>query len=111
MKLVYVSGPYSPRAFQTIDDNIEIARRIAIQLWEAGHAVICPHLNTAHMEIDCSCTWEDYIKGDRLMIERCDAVVMVPGWEQSKGSVIEKVHAEAYNIPVYIYPALPEAEP
>jgi hypothetical protein len=102
--LVYVSGKYSG----DIDANIEIAAQIAAQLWDEGHAVICPHMNTAHFENRCLATWENYIAGDLNMISRCDAMVMIPGWEDSKGAVVEKDYAEKLHIPIWYYPDVPE---
>jgi hypothetical protein len=101
--LVYVSGKYTGE----IDANITAARKVAIELWNTGHAVICPHLNTAHFEIDCAAHYDQYIAGDLNMISRCDALVMVPGWEDSKGANIEKEYAESLKIPVWLYPDLP----
>jgi hypothetical protein len=103
--LIYVSGKYSG----DIDANIEKAMQIAAELWIKGHAVICPHGNTSHFEIRCpAVTWEQYIAGDLNMIARCDGLVMIPGWEESKGAVIEKEYAEKLKIPVWLYPDLPE---
>src|SRR3990167_5863387 len=105
--LVYVSGKYTG----DIDANIEAARRIAIQLLECGHAVICPHLNTQHFELDCKATYDDYIRGDLEMVARCDAMVMVPDWQNSNGAKIERDYAERLGIPVYEFPNVPDKHP
>lgn len=102
--LLYVSGPYSG----DIDANIAQARRAAIDLWERGYAVLCPHLNTQHFEVDCKVGYEDYIRRDIEMVRRCDGMVMLPGWEGSKGALREKEVAEAAGIPVTVYPEAPE---
>jgi hypothetical protein len=103
--LLYVSGKYSG----DIDANIETAMVIAAELWIKGHAVICPHANTAHFERrGLSLTYEDYIAGDLNMISRCDGLVMIPDWENSKGAVIEKDYAESLNIPIWFYPDVPD---
>jgi hypothetical protein len=103
--LIYVSGRYSG----DIDTNIEAAAQVASELWKKGHAVICPHLNTAHFEQRCSeVTYETYINGDLNMIARCDGMVMVPGWETSPGAREESDYAHALKIPVWYYPDLPE---
>ena len=72
-----------------------------------GHAVICPHLNSAHMELDCGATWEDYLNGDLQIISRVDAVVMLEGWQDSKGAVMEREYALDNHIIVYYAPDYP----
>ena len=109
--LIYVSGKYSGKDKQEISENIRAARRVAILLWEQGHAVICPHLNTAHFEEDCQASYDQYIQGDLQMIARCDAMAMVDGWEESKGANIEKEYAESLGIPVYVGDFIPELHP
>ena len=99
--LIYVAGKYSG----DVDTNIRKAREVAIRLWEAGHHVICPHLNTAHMEVDCSIGYDDYIRGDLDMLSRCDAIYMLEGWQESKGAQIEWDFATENNIPIYYDPA------
>jgi len=104
--LVYLSGPYSGE----IEKNIAAAREVAIKLWEAGYWVICPHLNTAHFEVDCKVGYQDYIDGDCRMIDGCDALVMLPNWAESRGAVIEKDHATGRGIPSYVWPSVPPLE-
>ena len=120
MKLVYIAGPYGAKTAEAEDPdaaiaksglqielNIRHARREAIRLWEAGYAVICPHLNTARMELDCKLDHAGYLAGDFEIIRRCDALVMLRGWETSKGSAMEKAHAESLAIPVFYEGDLP----
>lgn len=99
--LIYVSGAYSAPTIEQRDENVANARAVAVRLWEMGHAVICPHLNTFDMESDCNATYEQYLVGDKNMIARCDAMVMVNGWENSKGATIEQSYAVRLGIPVY----------
>ncbi len=105
--LIYVSGKYSG----DVQANIADAVAVSVKLWEMGHAVICPHANTAHFEEFCKATYDQYIAGDLNMIARCDALVMVEGWEDSKGAVIEKNYADSLHIPVYFAPDLPPLHP
>jgi hypothetical protein len=101
--LIYLAGKYSG----DIAENIQRAREVAIELWQKGYAVICPHLNTANFEEDCKCAYDDYIKGDLQIVSRVDAVVLLPGWQDSNGAKLEAVHAKQHGIPVTEYPALP----
>lgn len=99
--LIYSAGLYSGTTHSEISDHIDIARRAAIKLWEMGHTVITPHLNTAHFELDCECGYEDYMRGDFQIIARCDAMVMLPGWTMSKGARREWEYAVSLEIPIY----------
>lgn len=45
-------------------------------------------------------SWEAYMRHDIKLLMDADMVVMLPGWEQSKGAKIEKQIAEQLNIPV-----------
>jgi hypothetical protein len=102
--IIYISGKYSG----DIDNNIALARRVAIEVWERGHVALCPHLNTANFEKDCKLEYDDYIKGDLLLIEGCQAILMLPGWEESQGAQIELEYAEKLGLPVYYYPDIPD---
>jgi dTMP kinase len=101
--LLFVSGPYSG----DVDKNIEIAEKVAIDVWEAGHTAFCPHLNTAHFEEKSNVPYERYLAGCLETLVRCDAIVMVPGWEDSPGAKVELDFASSHGIPVYVYPDLP----
>jgi hypothetical protein len=77
-------------------------------LWDQGYTVLCPHANTAHFERRCRNTnYQDYIDGDKELIRGVTALVMLTGWENSKGAKIEKEFAEELGIPIYFYPATP----
>lgn len=112
--LIYPAGQYSAPTHEGISANIAVARKYAILLWEAGHVVISPHLNSAHFEVDCKCVYEDYLRADFKIIARCDALFMLPGWEQSKGACREKAYAESLKLAIYDWrdgiPALHQTE-
>jgi len=101
MRVIYVSGPYRGKVRQ----NITIARTVAIQLWEMGYAVICPHSNTGFFPEEGQI---DYIKGDLEFIERLipdeDSLVMLPNWEKSEGSKAEKEYAEGCYLKIWYWP-------
>jgi nucleoside 2-deoxyribosyltransferase len=82
--------------------NIRNAEAVAAELWKAGFAVICPHMNTALMGGICP---EDvWLNGDLVMLERCDLLVLVPGWRASVGTLAEVARANERGIPVYEWP-------
>ena len=107
--LIYTAGPYTRLDIPT---NIDRAARIAAELWDAGHAVICPHTNTAHFEELCKrAGYEDFMQGCLDIISRCDALVMIPGWEESPGAQREYQYATSLGMPIYEWPQVPEPHP
>jgi hypothetical protein len=97
----YVSGPYTATTKAERQANIDAALRVGAQLWEAGYPAITPHGNTANFEELCACAYDDYITGDLEILSRCDAVVMAPGWETSKGAKIEREYALNHGIAIF----------
>ena len=97
--VLYLAGPYRG----DIDANITAARKVAIELWERGYTVICPHLNTAHFEVDCNLPESEYIRRDLEILSRCDAIVMLPGWEKSEGACAELDYALIDRDDILVY--------
>lgn len=112
--LIYIAGPYRPYQTEGIEyttkRNIAQARAIAIEVWHAGYVAICPHLNTANFEEDSGLPDERYLKGDLEILRRCDAVVLTPDWQHSKGASAEVEFAKDLKIPIWVYPELPPKE-
>jgi len=99
MKLCYISGKYFGETNDETYENIQIARKAAVMLWCKGWAVICPHLNTAFM--DGIVPLETFLQGDFEMVSRCDAVFMLPNWQDSKGAKRERECAYGAMKPVH----------
>lgn len=98
-RLVYVAGAYRSPTENGVLMNILTARDAAVKLWQAGFAVVCPHMNTALM----GGTVPDsaFLAGDLTILRRCDAVYMLPGWEKSTGARGEHDDAVKHGIPVF----------
>jgi len=108
MRLVYLAGPYrSNRGEHGVFANILKAREAAIELWRLGYAVLCPHLNTFLMGGALNETEDIWLEGDLEMLQRCDVLVVLPGWEQSQGSQAEIEQARKAGLEIYYWPELP----
>jgi len=99
MLVVYVAGPYRAPHAWAIEQNIRKAEELALKLWTRGVAAICPHANTRFYQ--GALPDELWLEGDLAIMRRCDAVVLVEGWEHSTGTLHEKDVAERLHMPVF----------
>ena len=98
MKVIYIAGAYRGETESEVQENIDCAKRAAIKLWKKGWAVICPHMNTAHMG---GIMPEDtFIEAGIEMVKRCDAIFMLEGWTNSAGASKEWKAAVNHGIRV-----------
>lgn len=95
--LIYVAGPYRGE----VDKNIAKARAVAAKCYLAGHDVLCPHLNTGRMDEDTGLPDDFWLKTTLNLLARCDALVLVEGWEKSQGTAAELEYAKSIGMPVY----------
>jgi len=99
--VAYVAGPIRSKWRLKRWLNILRARKVAIKLWNAGFAVICPHLNSATLRHHVK-DEEQFVRGDLLLVEKCDFLVIVDGWENSVGTLNEITTARLLNgIPIF----------
>jgi hypothetical protein len=91
VKVAYVAGKYRAPTVRGIVENIRRAEEVALWLWRNGWAVVCPHLNTALL--DGACEDAVWLEGGLEILRRCDALVLVPGWESSEGTRAEYIAA------------------
>lgn len=99
MKVVYIAGPFrGPNAWE-IEQNIRQAETLALKVWLAGGACICPHANTRYFQG----TGPDsiWLEGDLEILRRCDAVLTTADWARSSGARAEVELASSLNIPVF----------
>lgn len=111
--IIYTAGPYQDiknhdgRTIISKKHNIKVARLIAMDLWDDGYTVICPHLNTLDFEYFTVVTNEGFAEADLEIVSKMDALVMLPNWYLSKGAVLEREHALEKGVKVVIWPEKP----
>jgi len=103
---VYIAGPMS----NLPGLNHPAFNAAAQALRDAGFDAVNPvDLNPLPADIDqmCACQraqiWRQCMRRDIAAMVDCDAVVLLPGWTQSKGAWIEHELAEKLGIPVWPY--------
>jgi len=98
MKIAYIAGPYRADTINGIVQNIRKAEDVAIKYWKKGYAVLCPHKNSSLF--DGILPDDVWLKGNLEMLKRCDIIVMMQGWEKSKGAITE--HELAYDLGIEV---------
>jgi len=99
MKVIYIAGKYRGATTWHIEQNIRAAENVAALVWSAGLVALCPHANARHM--DGLASDAHFLAGTLELMRRCDAVLLVAGWEGSIGTRGEVAEAERLSIPVF----------
>ena len=75
-----------------VHQHIETASNVALAIWRLGAVCICPHKNTAYFGGALpDAVW---LEGDKELIRRSDAVLMMEGWTDSAGARDEEEYAD-----------------
>lgn len=101
MKLYYVAGPFSADTREGVEANIRAAEAVGLALARAGYAPVVPHSNTANPAYEHVQPYQFWIDATLELLKRCDALVTVPGYAQSRGACGEVLWAYEHNMPVY----------
>lgn len=99
MRVIYVAGKFTaPNSWQRAR-NVRAAETVGFAVAQAGAMPLIPHANTAHF--DGTCSPEFWYEGTLELLRRCDAVMLVAEWEDSKGVKAELEEARARNMPIF----------
>ena len=99
MKLIYIAGPFRASNSWEVERNIRRAEGLALKVWRAGAACICPHANTRFFQgAGPDSVW---LEGDLKIVRRCDAILTTSDWMKSTGARHEVVLAQRLELPVF----------
>lgn len=101
--IVYVSGPYSAPTEEERQENVTEAIRAGIEVIKRGHVALIPHLThfvdeTARLEQDLVIHYEEWMRQDLALLERCDALLFLAS---SPGADRERQRAEDLGQVIY----------
>jgi hypothetical protein len=99
MKVVTIVGPFTAPTAWEIEQNVRRAELAAKMIADAGAMPWCPHANTRFFH--GLLTPEFWYEGTMEFVKRADAVLLLHGWENSKGSVAEWDLALKLGKPVF----------
>jgi len=108
---IYVAGPYTAPTREQVDVNIARASEATAVLLRKGHYPFSPINMTAHFdELYPDIDKDTYIKSDLKWLELCDAILLLPGWQESEGAKLEYKRAEEMGLTMYFHVySIPEA--
>lgn len=92
--IVYVSGPMTGLPGL----NFAAFNAAAAALRQRGMTVV----NPAELNPDPDATWRECMRTDIAALCTCDAIVLLPGWNRSKGALLEHTVAEALGLQVFL---------
>lgn len=97
--LIYIAGPlrapdeYSRRMLK------QEAERAMLRLLRYGYAVHCPHTHT--YGLGGAVPERLFMRAEETIMLRCDAVLVLPGWFNSEGTMAEIDIAAEHDIPAF----------
>jgi hypothetical protein len=97
---VYVAGALFAEDHYAIRLNIDRAAAIGLEVAKSGASPVIPHTNTGAWYIG-TISHEFWYEATLELMRRCDAIVLVPGWQGSKGTKAEIEEAKRLNLPVF----------
>ena len=108
-QFLYIAGPYrggkghhDHTAYFDIDDNIRVAKFWSTECAKAGIPYFCPHLNSEHMEVIVpSVTPKFWLEMDLKILRCASALLLLPNWKSSRGTLMERDEANRLEIPIY----------
>lgn len=95
MKKIYLSGQIDGLEPEECCRQFKQAAETVRKMYDTECIVINPY------ELpDVQNCWADYMVRDLIILKECDVIVMLPSWNNSYGSKIERLFAEKIGIRV-----------
>lgn len=99
MKVVYVAGKFSAPDQWQRTRNVRAAENIAYGVACMGAMPLNPLANTCNFY--GTLDEKFWYAGTLELLRRCDALILVPGWEDSKGVKAEIAEANRRGMPIF----------
>jgi hypothetical protein len=110
VKRVYIAGPFAHSSEQPTMANVRRAATFRLPIAAAGGCPVCPHTNTG--DLDGTLTVEKWLAITMVLMEGCDALLLLPDWRRYSGARAERERAYALGMPTFealTYGVVPES--
>lgn len=84
MRRVYIAGPFRGATPWVVEENIRRAERLALTVAREGDCPVCPH--TMWRYFDRALPDEFWLRAALMLMETCEGLRVVSGWEGSSGT-------------------------
>ena len=101
--LMFLSGPFTSGTVADLEKMTLYASDVAYKAWLKGWAVISVHKNCLGFEATEDMDYRRWMVALMAQIAVCDAVLALPGWEESAGCWAELEFAHDMGIPIHTY--------
>ena len=101
---VYIAGAYTANTDEQITKNIEQADNMFHYLLSRGYAPFSSHLKSGFRHTrgdDFDKTYDLWMDYSLTFLEVCDVMLILEGYEKSKGVAMEIEYAKQLDIPVF----------
>lgn len=105
---IYTAGPYSAKLASSRLHNIERAAHTGAQLMRQDWIPFIPHLShyvAPYLPDELAQDLNFWLRQDFHWLNLCDAIYMLPNWENSKGATKEWEFANDKRIPIVYHAA------
>ena len=84
MKLIYIAAPFRAKNPWEVEQNIRVAENLGFLVAELGAVPIIPH--TMYRFFDGTLGDRYWLDATLLIMHKCDAMLLGPGWRKSEGA-------------------------
>ena len=109
--LIYLASPFAHPSSAVREARLEAVRHVCGKMIDEGRIVLSPLVYAGDLAMRGYHAPQGWYAWDLQFLARSDELVVLqlPGWEHSKGVLVEIAAAQARNIPIRLMP-LEEAE-
>jgi nucleoside 2-deoxyribosyltransferase len=97
--IIYLASPFRAATPWLVEQNVREVEKVALEVAFAGHVPLAPHV--MYRAYDKTLPDEFWLAATLRLLERCDAILMLPRWRESAGARAELKHAQSLKMPVF----------
>ena len=104
--LIYLASPFAHDSAAVREARMEAVRYVCGKMIDEGKIVLSPLVYAGELAVRGFHAPQGWYAWDLQFLARADELVVLqlPGWEESKGVLVEIAAAQARNLPIHLMP-------